>query len=60
MEIRDLRYLDASAKAGNFTRAAKDLRVNPATISRHVGRIEDELGAAFSCAWSSLGLPARR
>jgi len=44
MEIRDLLYMEASAAAGNFTRAAESLGVNASTISRHVGRLEDELG----------------
>lgn len=44
METRDLRYLMASATAGNFTRAAESLGLNTSTISRRVGRIEDELG----------------
>lgn len=46
MEIRDLMYLEASATAGNFTRAAKSLGINTSTISRRVGRVEDELGLA--------------
>lgn len=47
MEIRDLMYLEASAAAGNFTRAAKSLGINTSTISRRVGRLEDELGLAL-------------
>ncbi len=47
MEIRDLMYLEASAAAGNFTRAAKSLGINASTISRRVGRFEDELGLAL-------------
>lgn len=47
MDIRDLMYLDASAAAGNFTRAAKSLRINTSTISRRIGRFEDELGLAL-------------
>ena len=47
MEIRDLMYLEASAAAGNFTRAAKSLGINTSTISRRVGRFEDELGLAL-------------
>jgi DNA-binding transcriptional LysR family regulator len=46
MEIRDLRCLAASAAAGNFTRAAKALGITTSTISRRVGRFEDELGLA--------------
>jgi DNA-binding transcriptional LysR family regulator len=47
MDIRDLMYLEASAAAGNFTRAAKSLRIDTSTISRRVGRSEDELGLAL-------------
>jgi DNA-binding transcriptional LysR family regulator len=47
MEIRDLMYLEASAAAGTFTRAAESLGINASTISRRVGRIEDELGLAL-------------
>jgi DNA-binding transcriptional LysR family regulator len=47
MEIRDLLYLEASAAAGNFTHAARALGVNTSTISRRVGRFEDELGLAL-------------
>ena len=44
MELRDLLYLEASAVAGNFTRAAKSLGLQTSTVSRRVGQIEDELG----------------
>jgi DNA-binding transcriptional LysR family regulator len=47
MEIRDLMYLEASAAAGTFTRAAKSLGINASTISRRVGRFEDKLGLAL-------------
>ena len=47
MEIRDLMYLMASANAGNFSRAAKSLGLNTSTVSRRVGRLEDELGLAL-------------
>jgi DNA-binding transcriptional LysR family regulator len=47
IEICDLMYLEASAAAGNFTRAAKALGINTSTISRRVGRFEDELGLAL-------------
>ncbi len=47
MDIRDLMYLEASAAAGNFTRAAKTLRIDASTISRRIGRFEDELGLAL-------------
>ncbi len=44
MELKDLEYFIAVADAGNFTRAAQSLKLHPSTISRHVGRLEDELG----------------
>ena len=44
MEIGDLRYLVASADAGNFARAAIMLSRNASTLSRRVGRLENELG----------------
>ena len=47
MEIRDLEYLVASASAGNFGRAAESLGINTSTISRRIGRLEDELGLAL-------------
>jgi len=47
MEIRDLRYLSVSASAGNFGRAARSLGLDTSTISRRIGRLEDELGLAL-------------
>ena len=47
MEIRDLEYLAASATAGNFAHAADSIGVSTSTISRHVARLEDELGVAL-------------
>src|SRR5438045_8731203 len=44
MEIRDLEYLLASATAGTFSRAAKSLGLDTSTLSRRIGRLEDELG----------------
>ncbi|HEX4077434.1 MAG TPA: LysR substrate-binding domain-containing protein [Rhizomicrobium sp.] len=47
MDLRDLLYLAASATAGNFTRAAESLGIDASTVSRRVGRLEDELGLAL-------------
>jgi DNA-binding transcriptional LysR family regulator len=47
LEIRDLEYLLASANAGNFGRAAKALGLNTSTLSRRIGKLEDELGLAL-------------
>jgi DNA-binding transcriptional LysR family regulator len=47
MDVQDLTYLEASADAGNFTRAARILGVNTSSISRRIGRLEDELGLAL-------------
>lgn len=35
---------EAAARRGNFARAAEDLNVTPAAVSRMVGRLEDHLG----------------
>ena len=59
MEIRDLMYLEASVAAGNFTQAAKSLGINTSTISRRIGRFEDELGVAlFERAHAGVRLTA--
>jgi len=47
MDIRDLEYLVASASAGNFSRAARSLGLTTSTVSRRIGRLEDELGLAL-------------
>jgi DNA-binding transcriptional LysR family regulator len=47
MDILDLEYLTAAAVAGNFGRAAEALGVNISTVSRRIGRVEDELGVAL-------------
>lgn len=44
LEPRDLRYLAAAVDTGNFTRAARILGLSPSTISRRIGRLEDQLG----------------
>jgi hypothetical protein len=47
IELRDLRYLTASAVAGNFARAAESLGLNASTISRRIAHLEDELGVTL-------------
>jgi DNA-binding transcriptional LysR family regulator len=47
MDMRDLEYLALSAETGNFGRAAAALGVNVSTISRRIGRVEDDLGLAL-------------
>jgi len=47
MDIRDLEYLALSAETRNFGRAAEALGVNVSTVSRRIGRVEDELGLAL-------------
>jgi DNA-binding transcriptional LysR family regulator len=47
MDLRDFEYLACLADVGNFGRAAKALGVDTSTVSRRVGRVEDELGVAL-------------
>jgi DNA-binding transcriptional LysR family regulator len=47
VEIRDLIYFVALASTGNFTRAAESLDLTTSTVSRRIGRLEDELGLAL-------------
>jgi len=59
VEIRDLEYLEASASAGNFSRAAESLGLSTSTISRRIGRLEDKLGLAlFERGHSGIRLTA--
>jgi DNA-binding transcriptional LysR family regulator len=44
IDYNALRYLTASADAGNFHRAAKLLGVQTSTVSRRIAKLEDELG----------------
>lgn len=44
MDLSQLRYVAAAAEVGNFARAAAALRLNTSTISRRIGRLEEELG----------------
>jgi LysR family hydrogen peroxide-inducible transcriptional activator len=45
MEIHQLRYFCAVAKAGSFTRAAEREHVSQPSLSQQVRKLEDELGA---------------
>lgn len=47
MNLRDLEYLMVSAAEGNFSGAARSLGISTSTISRRIGRLEDELGLAL-------------
>lgn len=44
IELRQLRYLVAAAEAGSFSRAARNLNIKQATLSRHILEIEKRLG----------------
>jgi DNA-binding transcriptional LysR family regulator len=43
-ELRQLRYLIAADEAGSFSRAARNLNIKQATLSRHILQIEKRLG----------------
>jgi DNA-binding transcriptional LysR family regulator len=47
MELRDLHYLTAAADAGKFAIVARALDVEISTISRRIGKLEDELGLSL-------------
>lgn len=47
IELRQLRYLVAAAEAGSFSRAARNLNIKQATLSRHILEIEKRLGMAL-------------
>jgi LysR family transcriptional regulator, transcription activator of glutamate synthase operon len=44
MELRQLRYLEAVARHGHFTRAADELHVAQSAVSHQIRRLEEELG----------------
>jgi DNA-binding transcriptional LysR family regulator len=44
MELRQLRYLEAVARHGHFTRAADELHVAQSAVSHQIRRLERELG----------------
>lgn len=44
LELRELRYFAAAARAGNLGRAAQELNVTPPAISQQLRKLEDALG----------------
>ncbi len=44
MELQQLRYVVAIARAGNFSRAAEQCHVSQPSLSQQVRKLEDELG----------------
>lgn len=47
MDARSLRYFQAVAELGNMSRAAEYLRISQPALSRHVRRLEAQLGRAL-------------
>ena len=50
MDLRQLRYLDAVARARSFTAAALDLHVAQSALSQQVAKLERELGSSCCAA----------
>ena len=44
MDIRQIEFVDAVARHGNFTRAANELHVAQPAVSAAIRHLEDELG----------------
>jgi DNA-binding transcriptional LysR family regulator len=47
IELRQLPYLLATAEAGSFSRAARNLNIKQSPLSRHILQIEKRLGMAL-------------
>ncbi len=57
MELRTLRYLQAVAREGNVSNAAKALHVTQPTLSRQLTALEEELGCElFSRTYKGMAL----
>ena len=52
IELRQLRYLLAAAEAGSFSRAARNMNIKQATLSRHI--LEIEKASRRSCQYWAL------
>ena len=44
MEMHQLRYVVAVARAGNFSRAAEQCHVSQPSLSQQIQKLEEELG----------------
>jgi DNA-binding transcriptional LysR family regulator len=47
IELRQLRSLIAAAEAGSFSRAARNLNIKRATLTRHILEVDKRLGMAL-------------
>ena len=55
MELRSLAYFTRIAELGSITRAASHLRLAQPALTRHVQRLEEELGVALFQNRAELG-----
>lgn len=48
MEVNQLRVIDAVARTGSITAAAEELNYAQASVSHHLGRLQEHVGAALT------------
>ena len=48
MDTRPLRYFQAGAECGSYSRGSELLRISQPAISRTIGKLDDDLGSPFS------------
>ena len=52
MNIHELNYVLCIAKHQNMTKAARELYISQPTLSKHLGKLERELGIKLLTGWT--------